>query len=559
MKHLIIPIDSENYDLEYLNLMCMYGGYFTTHFIAMGNNSNIVLEKIESTDHIKKYSFPTLSYSYSKGINIILKKLGKDDIIALSDSWTYFSTSMFEIDPQVRDMNYNDSFLNINVFKEPSNMTRMDFMSRGNVRQSLGMRLNRLKIKVPFYPIIFVKGLFLLDQINGLEETLNTEASRSYLKYQLEGLGLTKIGSTRDGMILNHKYTYDYGSDDTKINKLKSEESLFTASNENVDWGNYKLTKQKDEPKTIVVDKPPVAIIKPEQDQTKQKMIGTKSSNIDLILVCISGGNMESVISSLPMLRELKNKSMKVDLLLTGQKINYACLIPESYYKDMYVERDLSYLDTDSYKHIIRTYGCSIKIQNSISCDSGDNKSLQNMYILNKLGLIQHQPNIIYPICNYDLPKKMIPKNTIFINIGGDYPRWKYYDNVISKLAKTSDITIILGSLLGEKPMIDVSKYKLNKNIISLLGLVPDQCAGIMRACDLVITGQYSDIIWLAYGVKCQTILIEAHTATIPNTPYITKMPKPCTINANDSIDKAQKVLDQITDTHVWLEVTKRI
>ena len=568
---ILIPVDSANYNPDFFNIHNNI--YHDTDIIytVMGKDAENVSNSLPQCH--QKYVLPSAHYSYTRAINFTIKKLKPEDLVILSDSWTVFS--LWQMNKDIIALG-NDNFIEITNWFQSENASPINYDDK-RFMLSIINRIVRTRVKTESYPVISIKNSILLDKINGLDESFSTEISRSYLSYQLEGLGLSKLKCEKDCYFLSHDITkYDYSKDENTIKALMNSELIFNKSNENKQWGSTKNTPKPEEKKSIEVKRIEPKLIEPKlieqkieldevpiRSDDKKIYINTNKNetrNRSLILI---GDLPKHIICSTPMLREVKNNKISIDILVNNKNNISTSLLPYEYFDNIYDKTDLSFIDFNLYKIIIKTSGANVKIPPSsklIECKNDTNDMTQaNHTVLSQIIKPYEYQSVLYPVCNYTPFRKILQPNTFIINIAGEYPRWKYYDNIISKISKNRENTVILISLENERLITDPELFKMNKNVISILNLSLLECAGLLKLSTLNITNQFSDVMWLCYAMKVDTILIEGPTHPIPNVPWLNRIPKEQIVSFKDSIDVAQNVLDRITDTTVWKEICKRV
>lgn len=495
--NLIIPINSDNYDIRFLRRFPdIYEGV-NIHLVIMGKKSDKTHTLLSQFPNKKKDNY---EYNYSYAINSILKDLPRDELSIISDSYSAFS--LWHARKKIKKINFDVEYLKINMFYNNPEFGRQINFESERLMTGIMNKIIYMKSKEIAPPIIITRNMFIIDIINGLNESFKTCASRFQLDYQLNKYGLTSIDLEKEGLTFNNKEKSIINEE--SLRNYKYDKVIFLQNN--LKSINEKTQKTKIPIKKLKLERP-----------VRRKEI-TKKSNILLIIQ----NDIKYLLLNTPLIKELASKNLTIDILTNDKLDTVLNLLPNDLIQNKFDLKDMNsnYIDFKSYDHIIKNAGCDIKLDSNISFINNKitTSNLDSSIVLNRLNI--KSSGIIYPICDYSTPKRGVPQKSFLINVGFRVrsPRWLCQDALIYKLSKNRNNTIILLHL--EKELFPPKTY-LNKNIIILRKLRYTSYAGYLKTANIFITDSNSDSLWLAYATKCNTIIVGS-TIDVPNVPWFT-------------------------------------
>lgn len=284
--HLILGINSEDFNKEYIQNVTKVYSDFNIHLGIMGPNIENISKYIPKEGINSVIKIESLGFNYALPINVILKqlkeKISLETPIALLDDWSIFSPlQTFKWDIK-KNIDYNkefvivntmynniDKILNLNI-KHPYNsiskiihenltlicnlpkpkskglLKRTIISKKFMIKQIKHMKLLKLNPLTDHIhiPIVITNLQNLTDIEHGLEEELFSSCSRLHLIHQLKNIGLKKLRPKENiGLYLkpysnekNHIQQKDLDNVDT-LNEKRGH-SIFSPSNYEIEWGN---------------------------------------------------------------------------------------------------------------------------------------------------------------------------------------------------------------------------------------------------------------------------------------------------------------------------------
>ncbi len=563
--HTIVTVDPKKYDDGLITrIHDVYSNMSKIHIVIMGARTKEILPLLrkEYIDTITEITAPTFNYAYA--VNYTIKLLDSkeiiddDDLLVLSDSWNV--VSLLQIDSQIKQTNFNKSFIYIDIYRdtteEPLNKNSKRYML------SIAKRIKTTKEKrrpqpqklIPV-PIISFNQF---KKSGGLEEKLFTDLSRLYLIEFLDKSGNERILSTFDGIRLSYDPVYDFLYTELDMNMYKTLKEInitksILRANTDHEWGDPLRLKylkiinkiptwryeEEEKVSLTVIEKPKDNIIenqiteKPIPLPIKQKIpISGFEAKFQDTLVMVRN-NIEDVALASNIIKKLYLEHGPVTILTDRLHFTAVDVLKSFMVREI---KDLSQYNAQpfskgQFKKIYRL-GSFTK---SITFDD----------IIDITQIEEHNP-----YCSSVFPKKQIPDNSICFVLSSTGEGFKKINNdmwnVLIKVSKKIidyNIPIFFLGMLNEKSFIDNLKTKNNEAKLISISVNRDyqEAASILNFCKVVVTNPETSAMWLSYALKKKTIVVNSTTERIPETPWLIP------INYTES-DCASKILKMIIE-----------
>jgi hypothetical protein len=546
--HVIIPIDANNFDKEFITLFPIIYNNSSIHISILGKNPKSIIPNIpKEVDSILTYE--TAGYNYSFGFNLLLKSLDKNydsnELVVVGDSWSAFSLiQLFRYEVKSTEIDLQNAFFVVDIFYDKYKIN----IESQKIVYSILKRANAIKGKYePYCPIVITTINNLVNMVSGLEENLFTEFSRLHLINQLKKVGLSEIRSLNPGLTLRRNNLIDpmIDRDLTYIKSYeeKTKDIIFVPNNYNVPWGETsKITKLAiNELGQLVWDIKTVSVIDKlnrEKETTGKKLKEEKQEKeleLGKKILIIVPGIVKNIISTTPLIKKIYEKYGSVSILTNDKTLPAVDLLKSFMIKEIYDLDDLPSKKTGitKYDTVIKTSECFFSVPKITEQIVYEPLKEREFLTETNYSIIDRQlsTDIPDPYCNYNRDieedlRKIQDSITICASQFEQYgltPLWEFYEIMASKFS--NQMNVFLLGLIGEKIFLDKKEFMGRSGRIKFLENVSYlDSAAIIRGSSLCITTSRTNLSWISYGTKSRTILLTKNDDKIPNSNWITKI-----------------------------------
>lgn len=239
---------------------------------------------------------------------------------------------------------------------------------------------------------------------------------------------------------------------------------------------------------------------------------------------------IKNIISITPLIKYLYKNECKIDILTSDKTIGEILLLHNFMVRRIFSLNDLRYKNIPMRLYdgcIIKTADCNFKIQES---NIYGPCSIQKYLTETNYSIVGSTEDLPLPYCCSTKPKKQLYQFSICISTSihknnVTKKKWSKFNTLISKLANEKNINIVLINLNDETKLVKSDQFQMRNNIIMIDNASPVDSAGYIKACDLFITSTYSDLSWVGYGCRKNTLLFESDVeeSDIPDCNWVIK------------------------------------
>jgi len=584
--HVLIAVNPEECNKDFNDNISNLYNKTNIHVCIMGKGAREIGSNV-SKEISTLMILEAVEYNYSLAINVLLKQVSDKlplSTVALCDGWSIFSPIQV-IQKEFTDFDWDNNFVVIDnsydYIEDPINLKE----DKKHLIQHTYQRLTTHKNPGTAIPIVISKTSHLVDIENGLEEEFFTEYSRIHVINQLETAGLTKVTSKNGSLCIRKRrdITLVEQKDFRTIKDIRACEGyfVFIPSNYKTQWGmadkigileidsnNIPFWKYKTQRPNIRNMYDLNKIDTPITTKTQDSLWVDKLNNVEFeidpnsdILLLVNS-TIPELLSSTPLIRRLYEKYGEINVL-TDDKLNpINALIKNFMVKKIYDANDFKYkmFSLKNYgANIIKTADCNVDVLDKITDiveapDTYEDLITRNYSIVDPIS--KTIPN---PFCNFKISNEKIPPDSVAISISvldpdivGNRPTVKQLGVVCSRLANNSNIHVLLLVLPDEKKLLDTSAFKVRKNIHIYEKNTHFHLSGLINKCKVLITTSNSDALWLSWGLKKNTIVLNTSECDfIPEYDYINTIQVEASKPLFQTKSTANSIIDK-TIKNVW-------
>ena len=298
----------------------------------------------------------------------------------------------------------------------------------------------------------------------------------------------------------------------------------------------------KVEPKPIYQPKPkpihkpkPIKVI--EGDDKKvviepEVKYVSKRCETKLNVLLVVNAVVKHVVSVLPLIKALYKEHGRIDILTNNKLDPSVSLLKTFMTNKIFDVNDLTsgLVNTHKYNTVMPTIGSMIKLPPELTKIKHKSKPIDYTFLPERNYSLfdpEIKAGIPEPICNFRRNKLSIPENTIMISgsvekLLSKKEKWNRFKVLVNKLANNKSVNVYIALMQNEKADFNTEDLNLYKNI-KVLTVGNLDAAGIVKEANLVITHPNTNLAWIAYASKTQTLLIEKQVSEIPSTSSLTK------------------------------------
>lgn len=563
--HTFIAINPRSYDSGLVTrLNDVYASMGKLHISIMGPKTKEVLPLLpkEFIETITEITAPTFNYAYA--INRSMKALytkkiiDDESLLVLTDSWN--AISLLQMEYQLKDVDFSTSFVHTEIYRdaieEELNKNSRRYMLSILTRLKASKEMKRPKPqKVIPIPILSGKQYVMAG---GLEERMFTDISRLYMMEFLKKAGATEVMSTQDGLRLSYEPVYAESQcqmDMHVFNSLRSIEDgkLSLPANVGYEWGSPERIKflrlENDVPmwtesyasKNITSIKKPESAESTEVFVSKPRLVPMKPK------IPISGFEAKLQKTLIAIKNDIKDMAMASNLLketflqygpvtiLTDRKMFPAIDMIDSFMVKEIIDLPMyhaSPIDFSQFKKLFRfgTFTRSIEIPGVVDYEvfEGDHN----------------------PYCNSPVPTRKIPQSSVCFSItanGEGYRKtsqdmWELISKVSEKLISYNIPVFLLGY---EKERVFVQNVTVKHSGSPRISVATDrdvmETCSIINFCKTVVTHPETNMFWLSYALKKNTVVVSNKKGSLPNVHWLQYID----YDEEDAADKIVKMVVQ--------------
>ena len=543
--HIIMAINPKSYDAGLITKMdSVYTSLCKLHVSIMGPKTKEILPFLpkDSLESITEITAPIFNYSYviNRSLRTLYSKgtLQDDDLIVLVDSWNVCSLIQMEV--PLRTLDFSKNFVHIEVYKDAVeseiNKNSQKFMLTALTRLKITKEMKRPNPQklIPM-PIL---SMHHFREAGGLEEKMFTDLSRLFLMDYLDKSGINRVNSCSDGIRLSYEPVYpneQIQQDMTLFNSLRSIEDskIILPANIGYDWGSPERLKylkvinnvpywseQTTVKNTIIINQPPIIEEIPEQPIEKPRIIPMKTK------VPVSGFELKFQDTLIAVRNTIKDVALSSNILknlflqygpvtiFTDRKSFPAIEMIESFMvKNIFdiPAYQASPIDFSKFKKIYRI--------------SGFTKSVDIPGAEDVTEISDHNPYCFTPA-----PTRKIPDSSICISMAASPEGYRRVNPdmqlIISKISEkiiSYNIPTFLLALDNERSIIQniTTKYTNTGKLSLAINRDISEACSILNFCKLLITHPGTDMSWLAYAMKKNSIVVyDSTTEKMPEVPW---------------------------------------
>lgn len=549
--HVLIAINAKEYNKEFINKIPTLYHNSNIHVCIMGPGARNLGEDISNKVNTLMMLESTI-YNYSFAINVILKQVADKlplSTVAIIDGWSIFSILQV-MKKEFFDLDWDNNFVVINnsydYRDDPINLN----MDKKLLIQHIMHRIKTHKDPNTAIPIIISKTKHIVELENGLEEEFFSEYSRQHLINQLETAGLEKVISKNGSLCLKKRREINYieQRDFKTIRDIKncSGYYVFIPSNYKIEWGmadkigileidknNLPLWRYKEHRPNIrnMYDLNKVESDYPIKHETLWTE-NTRNVNVEIDPKCnillLVNSTIPELLSCTPLIRSLYEKHGEIDILTDDKLHPVNSLIKNYMIRKMYDINDFKYkmFSLKGYgSNVIKTADCTVDVLDKITDIIEAPDTCEDLVTRNYAIVDPISNNVPNQFCNFRVSNEKIPPDSIAIVISvidKDIIENKIvmerFSTIGSRLANNINIHVLFMVLPDEIKLLDVSKFKIRKNIRIYEKNTHFHLSGLINKCKLLLTTSNSEASWLSWGLKKNTIVLKtSNYDMIPN------------------------------------------
>lgn len=542
--HILIAINATECNKQFVNRIPALFNSCNVHMCVMGPGARNIGADI--TDKVNTFmALDSVIYNYSFAINVLLKQVADKlplSTVVISDGWSIFSIIQIIKEFKSVDLDWENNFVVVKSSYEyrddPLDLT----MPNKLLVQHTMQRLKTHRDPDTAIPLVVCKTKHIVDMENGLEEEFFSEYSRLHLINQLETAGLAKVESENSALCLKIRKEKDFieQRDFKTISDIKncSGYFVFIPSNYKTEWGmadkigileidknNLPLWRYKIHRPNIrnmydlnkVEENHVKNIETPWTGRTTNVEVEIDPSNNILLLV---NSTVSELLSSTPLIRGLYEKYGEIDIL-TDDKLNTSNSLIKNYMvRKIYDVNDFKYkmFTLKNYgSNIIKTADCNVDVLDKLTDiieapDTCEDLVTRNYSIIDPVA--NKTPN---PYCNFKISNEKIPPDSIAITISATDKNivknkiiMDQFGTIGSRLANNINIHILFLVFQDEFKLLETSRFNIRKNIHVYENKSYFHMSGLINKCKLLITSSNSVSSWISWGLKKNTIIMDA-------------------------------------------------
>lgn len=569
---LIIPVDSEYYDLEFIKNLKRLFSKANIHIGIMGKNPEVITRELpEGICFVEQIPSPDFNYSYC--VNRVLRRMVEEDydlreVIGISENNVLFNLS--QLGKISKTIDYKKQFAFIPVYYDYADDTR-ERISISNIKVSSSVALRAKSIQevsktnseLEFIGIPFTTLEQLTVNENGLEERFFTSLSRKHLVNQLEKYGMSKVILETPGLFIEESesnFSYSYTKMDNEIlEKINSSREGIVHIQSNLGrelgdpyriknlliqnsipkWSDDQVTRMVFEDSNDMenVKNPMYSEINnaPLKNKLKKKsalknhfpskFILDNLNKKDVLLIV--DNKLSSVVSASPLIKRLFTYFGKIDIFTDNTVFPYINMLGKIFTNSVYTPANIQNrtLYPEKYDFVVRTSGSkailSGNLQKYFEC-KGDKSDIENnldiMSSFKDLVEFDEETDSPLPYISYKSGSFNLPDNLVCIPFSFDNNKYKMNNTFIEEfLPRFKEVSKDIISY-GFNVLIYTVQYEKsfelfflpnNKNYLTLQEVPLFELPYIINQSKAVLTHEYTDSFWISLALHKPMIVIK--------------------------------------------------